>query len=68
MKQIVGHAEMVKVRQPFKKSRWAWSFENRRFMLNSSGPLPKGAVCVDEANNPDGVRYLDLSTGDIYKH
>ena len=60
-----GQAELVKVRVPFRKSRFAWSFEGKRIMLDSIGCFPNGAILLDVENN-EPARYLDLKNGEVY--
>lgn len=55
---VIGKAKRIKVRQPFRKSRYAWEYEGRR-IFSSKGP---GAVYLDEEKGT----LLDLQTGEVY--
>ena len=56
-------AKLVKVRTPFRATRYAWEWEGRRIMLGnvkSAYPFPVGAVCLESG------KCLDLKTGEVY--
>jgi len=55
-----GQAKLIRVRVPFRKSQLAWEYEGRRFIIGGSGPLPVGAIKIEE-----GV-FLNIESGQVY--